>query len=143
MKTYPPSRVTGSSRVIYTPGWASATTWSFPGAREGNNCIILARHGAHERILYGRFSENPRVEAIPLLTPVVVRMSEGLVPEVWNLEVELKALGVRFEPFGEGAVRISVVPETVTDPEVALLAAPYTLAGGEDGAKALVCKRST
>jgi DNA mismatch repair protein MutL len=62
---------------------------------------------------------------------------------VSNFEVELQALGFRFEPFGEGAVRISAVPETVTDPETALLAALHALAGGEDLAKALACKGST
>jgi len=35
------------------------------------------------------------------------------------------------------------VPETVTDPETALLAALHALAGGEDLAKALACKGST
>jgi DNA mismatch repair protein MutL len=62
---------------------------------------------------------------------------------VLNFEVEMEALGFRFEPFGEGAPRISAVPETVTDPETALLAALHTLAGGEDLAKALACKGST
>ena len=55
----------------------------------------------------------------------------------------MQALGFRFEPFGEGAVRISAVPETVTDPETALLAALHALAGAEDLAKALACKGST
>jgi DNA mismatch repair protein MutL len=148
----PPSWVTGSSRVIYTPGWTGATTWSFPGTREGNGCIILAQHGAHERILYERLLENPRAGAVPLPTPVVARLPEGLapeglVPEAWSFEIELKALGFRLELFGEGAVRISAVPETVTDPEAALLAAPHAalhaLAGGEELAKALACKVST
>jgi DNA mismatch repair protein MutL len=35
------------------------------------------------------------------------------------------------------------VPETVTDPETAFLAALHALAGGEDLAKALACKGST
>ena len=60
-----------------------------------------------------------------------------------NFEAELEALGFRFEPFGEGVVRISAVPATVTDPEIALLAALHALAGGEDLAKALACKGST
>ncbi len=55
----------------------------------------------------------------------------------------MKAIGFRFEPFGDGAVRISAAPETVTDPEAALLAALDALAGGEDLAKALACKGST
>jgi DNA mismatch repair ATPase MutL len=38
---------------------------------------------------------------------------------------------------------ISAVPATVTDPEIALLAALHALAGGEDLAKALACKGST
>jgi DNA mismatch repair protein MutL len=112
-------------------------------AQEGEELIVLDQHGAHERILYERLSENPRAEATPLPSPVVARLPEDLAPEMSNLEVELQALGFRFEPFGEGAVRISAVPETVTDPETALLAALHALAGGEDLAKALACKGST
>jgi DNA mismatch repair protein MutL len=112
-------------------------------AQEGEELIVLDQHGAHERILYERLSENPRAEAIPLLSPVVARLPEDLAPEVSNFEVEMEALGFRFEPFGEGAVRISAVPKTVTDPEIALLAALHALTGGEDLAKALACKGST
>jgi DNA mismatch repair protein MutL len=112
-------------------------------AQEGEELIILDQHGAHERILYERLSEDPRAEAVPLSSPVVARLPEDLAPEVWNFEAEMEALGFRCEPFGEGAVRISSVPETVTDPETALLAALHALAGGEDLAKALACKGST
>ena len=112
-------------------------------AQEGEELIVLDQHGAHERILYERFSENPRAEAIPLPTPVVARPPEELAPEAWNYEAEMEALGFRFEPFGEGALRITAVPGTVTDPEAALLGALHALAGGEDLAKALACKGST
>jgi DNA mismatch repair protein MutL len=112
-------------------------------AQEGEDLIILDQHGAHERILYERFSENLRAEGVPLPTPVVARLSEDLAPEAWNFEAEMEALGFRFEPFGEGALRITAVPGTVTDPEAALLAALHALAGGEDLAKALACKGST
>ncbi len=112
-------------------------------AQEGEQLIILDQHGAHERILYERFSKNPRAEAVPLASPVVAILPEDLAPETWNFEVELKALGFRLEPFGEGAVRISAAPESVTDAEAAFLAALHALAGGEDLAKALACKGST
>jgi DNA mismatch repair ATPase MutL len=74
---------------------------------------------------------------------VVIRLPEDLAPEAWNFEAELNSLGFEFEPFGEGAVRLSRAPETVTDAEAALLAALGALAGGEDLAKALACKGST
>jgi DNA mismatch repair protein MutL len=112
-------------------------------AEEGEELLILDQHGAHERILYERFSESLRAEAIPLSSPVVARLPEDLAPEAWNFDAELEALGFRFEPFGEGALRVTAVPETVTDPETALLAALHALAGGEDLAKALACKGST
>ena len=112
-------------------------------AQEGDELIILDQHGAHERILYERFSESLRAEAVPLASPVVARLPEDLAPEVWNFDAELEALGFRFEPFGEGALRVTAVPGTVTDPEAALLAALHALAGGEDLAKALACKGST
>ena len=74
---------------------------------------------------------------------MVVRLPGDLVPETWNFGSELNSLGFEFEPFGEGAVRISKAPETVADPEAALLAALGALVGGEDLAKALACKGST
>ena len=111
-------------------------------AQEGEELIILDQHGAHERILYERFSENLRAEAVPLSSPVVARLPEDLAPEC-NFEAELEALGFRFEPFGDGALRVKAVPETVTDPEAAILAALHALAGGEDLAKTLACKGST
>jgi hypothetical protein len=40
-------------------------------------------------------------------------------------------LGFEFEPFGEGAVRVSKVPETIADAEVALLAALGALVRGK------------
>ena len=55
----------------------------------------------------------------------------------------MEALGFRFEPFGEGTLRITAVPGTVTDPEAALLGVLHALVGGEDLAKALACKGST
>ena len=55
----------------------------------------------------------------------------------------MEALGFRFEPFGEGALRVTAVPGTVTDSETALLAALHALAGGEDLTKALAYKGST
>jgi DNA mismatch repair protein MutL len=112
-------------------------------AQEGDGLIILDQHGAHERILYERLLKNPKGTPVALPSPVVVRLPEDLAPEAWNFEAELNTLGFEFEPFGEGAVRVSKVPETVADAEVALLAALGALAGGEDLAKALACKGST
>ena len=74
---------------------------------------------------------------------MVVRLPGDLAPEAWSFEPELNSLGFEFEPFGEGAVRVSKAPETVADPEAALLVALRALAGGEDLAKALACKGST
>jgi DNA mismatch repair protein MutL len=112
-------------------------------AQEGEELIILDQHGAHERILYERLSESLRAEAAPLSSPVVAQLPEDLASEAWNYEAEMEALGFRFEPFGEGALRVTAVPGTVTDPETALLAALHALVGGEDLAKALACKGST
>jgi DNA mismatch repair protein MutL len=112
-------------------------------AQEGDELLILDQHGAHERILYERLLKNPRAEPVALPAPVVVLLPEDLAPEAWNFEAELSSLGFEFEPFGEGAVRLSKAPETVSDAEAALLAALGALAGGEDLAKALACKGST
>jgi DNA mismatch repair protein MutL len=112
-------------------------------AQEGEELIILDQHGAHERILYERLLKNPEGTPVALPSPVVVRLPGDLAPEAWNFEAELNSLGFEFEPFGEGALRVSKVPETVADPEAALVAALSALAGAEDLAKALACKGST
>jgi DNA mismatch repair protein MutL len=112
-------------------------------AQEGDELIILDQHGAHERILYERLLKNPEGTPVMLSSPVVVRLPGDLVPEAWNFEPELNSLGFEFEPFGEGAVRVLEAPETVADPEAALVAALQALAGGEDLAKALACRGST
>ncbi|CAN5607045.1 DNA mismatch repair endonuclease MutL [soil metagenome] len=112
-------------------------------AQEDGQLIVLDQHGAHERILYERLSESLEVAPKKLVKPVVAHLPEDLAPEVWNFEAELAKLGFEVEPFGEGAVRVLAAPETVTDPETALLAAVEALAGGEDLAKALACKGST
>jgi len=112
-------------------------------AQRGEELIVLDQHGAHERILYERLSKSLRAEPVPLPSPVVARLPEDLAPEAWNFDAELEALGFRFEPFGDGAVRVTAVPASVTDPETAFLAALHALAGGEDLAKALACKGST
>jgi DNA mismatch repair protein MutL len=112
-------------------------------AQVGEELIILDQHGAHERVLYERLSESLRAEPVPLSDPIVAQLPEDLAPEAWNFDAELEALGFRFEPFGDSAVRVTAVPQTVTDPETAFLAALHALAGGEDLAKALACKGST
>jgi DNA mismatch repair protein MutL len=112
-------------------------------AQEGEDLVILDQHGAHERILYERLLENPRSTPVALPSPEVVRLPEDLAPEAWSFEAELNSLGFEFEPFGDGALRVTGVPETVVDPGAALAAALGALAGGEDLAKALACKGST
>ncbi len=112
-------------------------------AQEGQELIILDQHGAHERVLYERLLENPKSEPTALPDPEIVRLPDDLAREAWGFEAELIALGFEFEPFGEGALRVYGVPETVTDAGAALLAALGALAGGEDLAKALACKGST
>jgi DNA mismatch repair protein MutL len=112
-------------------------------AEEGEDLVILDQHGAHERILYEKLQKNLRGTPKALPSPVVVRISPDLAPEVWNFEAELEALGFAVEPFGAGAIRVLAVPEGMGDAEGALLGAVEALAGGEDLAKALACRGST
>lgn len=112
-------------------------------AQKGEDLIILDQHGAYERILYERLRENPKSPPVPLAHPATAALPADLAPEAWGLEEELNSLGFLFEPFGADRVRISAVPEAVTDPETAFLAALHALVGGEDLAKALACKGST
>ncbi len=111
-------------------------------AEEGDELVILDQHGAHERILYEKLQKNLRGIPKALPSPVVVRLSPELAPEVWTFEAELEALGFAVEPFGAGAVRVLAIPERMHDPEGALLGAVEALAGGEDLAKALACRGS-
>jgi DNA mismatch repair protein MutL len=142
-----PERELGGGAEAEEPGMDLVPIGQFAGrcivAQEGNELIILDQHGAHERILYERLLKDLRGEPGELEVPAVVRLPEDLAPEVWSFEEELYALGFRFEPFGEGTVRALAVPENVTDPGAALIAAVGALAGGEDLAKALACKGST
>lgn len=146
------SALSGGQKLDNKPGDEEARTelaliGQFAGrcvlAQEGEELIVLDQHGAHERILYERLSESLEAAPAGLTKPVVAQLPEDLAPEVWNFEVELTKLGFEVEPFGEGAVRILAAPETVTEPETALLAAVEALVGGEDLAKALACKGST
>jgi DNA mismatch repair protein MutL len=140
-------RTVGSTEPPQKGGHELTLIGQFAGrcivAQEGEELIVLDQHGAHERVLYERLSESLRAEPVPLSSPVVAQLPEDLAPEAWNFDAELEALGFRFEPFGDGALRVTAVPETVTEPETAFLAALHALAGGEDLAKALACKGST
>jgi hypothetical protein len=103
--------------------------WRCAIAQEGDELIILDQHGAHERVLYERLLKNPAAAPVALPDPVVVRLPEDLLPEAWGFETELNALGFEFEPFGDGALRVFGIPETVSDAGAALLAALGALAG--------------
>jgi DNA mismatch repair protein MutL len=48
-------------------------------AQEGEELIVLDQHGAHERILYERLSENPRAEASRFRAP-----SSPGCPRTWR-----------------------------------------------------------
>lgn len=111
-------------------------------AEENDELIVLDQHGAHERILYERLSENLRQPAARLPRPRAAQLPEDLAPEVWNYEDELFELGFRFEPFGASVVRLTHAPATAGDPETSFGAALGALVGGEDLAKELACKGS-
>ncbi len=141
-----PDRESGGGDVPEERGSELTLIGQFAGrcivAQKGDELVVLDQHGAHERVLYERFSANPRSEAVYLASPVVARLSGDLAPEVWNFEYELTALGFAFETFGAEALRILAAPDTATDAAVAFIAAVEALAGGEDLAKALACKGS-
>jgi DNA mismatch repair protein MutL len=80
---------------------------------------------------------------VEIPTPQTVQLPAELAREVWGFEVELEALGFRFEPFGTEAVRLTATLDVAPEPERAFLAALEALAGGEDLAKAMACKGST
>ncbi|HZF59896.1 MAG TPA: hypothetical protein VEZ19_15645 [Rubrobacter sp.] len=111
--------------------------------QEGDGLIILDQHGAHERILYERLRENPEAAPATLESPATAILPENLAPELWAFEEDLGSLGFLFESFGPDAVRVTAAPETAVDPEAAFLAALQAMAGGENLAKALACKKGS
>nr|MBA2442544.1 hypothetical protein [Rubrobacter sp.] len=142
-----PERTAGDGAPEEEPAGELRPIGQFAGrcilAERGEELILLDQHGAHERILYERLSENLRREPNALPRPTVARLPRDLAPEVWAFEEELAVLGFLVEPFGADAVRVLSAPREVTDPEEALRAAVEALAGGEDLAKALACRGST
>jgi len=92
-------------------------------AQKGEELFIIDQHGAHERILYERLSENPRRSPVEIPTPQTVQLPADLAREVWGFEGELQALGFRFEPFGPEAVRLTATSDVAPEPERAFLAA--------------------
>ncbi|MBX6352377.1 MAG: DNA mismatch repair endonuclease MutL [Thermoflavifilum sp.] len=75
---------------------------------------VLDQHAAHERVLYERFKqrlEEQRVSAVPLLTPLTVRLLPEERQAVQAHRELLEAYGLHVEEFGGADMVIRAVPD--------------------------------
>lgn len=94
-------------------------TYIISQTKEG--IIILDQHAAHERLVYEKMkahmAEN-NIQTQTLLLPEVVDLCEEEVTKLMSRRQELKALGLAFEPFGEGAVVVREIPAILGDLDI-------------------------
>jgi DNA mismatch repair protein MutL len=93
-------------------------------AENAKGMVLVDMHAAHERITYEKLKQQYDIEAIrkqALLVPITVQISPS-ESKVWELnENVFVRLGIEVESFGENALVIRSVPETLVDSDVAQL----------------------
>lgn len=81
---------------------------------EGSDGFYLCdQHAANERINYERFQKllNARIDVSDLLVPMVLNFSPSDIQKLTERKLELLAeIGLKMEPFGLNAMKISSVP---------------------------------
>ena len=87
---------------------------------QGKKLLIIDKHAAHERMLFGKLRTNGGdIETQMLLAPVTVTLSKEEYSAVLdNLDLMDKA-GYRVEDFGGGMVIVSECPTAVADADLA------------------------
>lgn len=84
--------------------------------------FLIDQHAAHERVLYedliGQLRDG-RVDAQPLLDPMVVELSPDELAAFDRSTAELTSLGFEIERFGEGSVAIRQVPALLKGVDIA------------------------
>lgn len=102
---------------------------------EGGQLVVVDQHAAHERIAFEfllQQSDRPS-PATPLLFPLVYELTPSQAETLHRCEPELVRAGIDVEPFGDGAYRITAIPENFGRRRFDLLAMLDALAR-EDGA---------
>ncbi len=86
--------------------------------------VVIDQHAAHERLLYGQLREGYLGAQIPrqtLLFPVTVELTPAQADTFERRAVEVEALGLQAEPFGETTWVIKAVPALVSQVEPGML----------------------
>jgi DNA mismatch repair protein MutL len=97
---------------------------SYIVAVDDRGLVLVDQHVAHERVLFERYlreAEEDRVAVQNLLFPILVDLSPEDHLCVEEEAEELRRLGFRLEPFGDGAVRIDGVPSVASGMDPAAL----------------------
>jgi DNA mismatch repair protein MutL len=90
-------------------------------AQTKKGIVIVDQHAAHERLVYERMKTHMAsadIQTQALLLPEVVDLCEEEVTKLMSRAEELKALGLVFEPFGEGAIVVREVPAILGDLDI-------------------------
>jgi DNA mismatch repair protein MutL len=93
-------------------------------AQTADGVVIVDQHAAHERLVYERLKRQRQSEGIatqPLLIPEVVELDATSAEALLAAADDLAALGLRVEPFGEGAVAVREVPAAIAGGDIAAL----------------------
>ncbi len=86
--------------------------------------VIVDQHAAHERLVYERLKRQREMEGIavqPLLVPEVVDLPPDHAEALLGAAEELQSLGLKVEPFGDGAVVVREVPAVLAGGGIAKL----------------------
>ncbi len=78
-----------------------------------NGLMIVDQQGAHERILFEKFTEDLKYKSAATqqsLFPKTITFSAADFALIMEVEQEIKALGFRFEVFGKNTVLVNGVP---------------------------------
>ena len=88
-------------------------------AESGNNMLLIAKHAAHERLIYEKLkAENGEIDRQLLLSPVVINLSkENHAVICESVDVFAKA-GFSLEDFGSFSVAIREIPVVVKENDI-------------------------
>lgn len=82
-------------------------------AQTQSGIVLVDQHAAHERLVYERLKKQMRengVAAQTLLIPEIISLSTGDAEKLLAVADDLAQLGLRLEPFGEGAICLRETP---------------------------------
>ena len=83
--------------------------------QQGDNAFLIDKHAAHERILFEKLKSNQeKISAQSLLSPVPVRLSPSACAELLANKDMLEELGFEIDEFGENTVLLRQIPMDLT-----------------------------